>query len=432
MSLTFPPLIGDQFPASEVAKKNFKILERVDPRGPIEQVATQLAMGKLDRIRELEPTYLDAALSLTKFSVIYVSGLAVAGTAIGGLGYGAVCAYDAQYSLAAIGGSMIVADWLAGKMGSSLTHLGYLYFQTVNTIARQAAKWSSKQDERTLEQKQLETTDCRNEICKQLEAVYDDCGKYLSEKAQKIETIEKAVHFRQRVSDFEKKLPLIEKMIGRLGLSNDKIATVLQKLKTRIQLVKEATCELSSKPTAPGKNFQILKLYREDSIGDIAVPGEIQRRIDQARRSQMSLAAKVGGYIRALGSGVLAAGIAAITGAAIGLGLSYSGGAASLAPVTPLHTATLAAVPTLVWKVYRDCSAHSQEIRNKAGFAEDELNACKENLKEIYQDVARGLQDSRKSIRVPADMQSKLATIRNEIQKLALVKDPAEILGVLA
>ncbi len=438
MTLKLPLQIGDQFPASSFAKSNYKALKRFDPRGGINQIATDTVLKKLSEIRELEPTLMDAVKSNAKALGYYVAGGAVGLGVFAGVGYGIYKMVEAQLSREAYWATYAVAisaEYLLEKMNCGLSNLSLAYVLAVHDTAKRAAKWSTKQDERTQDQKSQDAINCREEICAQLKTVFDDCGKYLNEKAASIETLEKGVKFRQRLASFEQKFPLMEKMLIACNLHQDKVSEVMQRLKDRVQLAKKQSCELSASPLDKDRNLQILSLYKAEAIQDIAVPGDIQSRIEQARGQQMGRMEKVSGYVSALWSGVKAGLCASVGTAIVGKGLAHQFEISplwslALPPLSPLQTAACVAavaIPAVV-VIGKECVAHTKNIQDNHGFVQDELNACKNELSAIYQNVAESLQ----SKPVPADLKPKFAVIQNEIQKLGLVKNPAEILGALA
>lgn len=447
MSLTCPPIVGDQFPASQVAHTNFKTLNHVAPGCTIDQVVTDLVIKRLADIRELQPgwvaTIRDASWSWTKSLCIYAVGLSAGAVALGGAVYGTYCLAEAHFGWQTYAAG-ITLELLLNKLGTGVTDLSFAYFLALNEAGKRAAKLSTKHDERTLQEKQADVERFRKEIRKELESVYDDCGKYLSEQAEKkVKCVEDGVKFRERIAGFEQKLPLVEKLLIQAGLNSGDIASALQRLKTRIQLVKEWTCELSTKPTSGDQNLKILSLAQEDSIRELAIPGEIHRRIDNARRAQMGTINKVKGYIGAICSGTKTCGLAVLAATALGaIGtLGYVGwyGSASLSSLftmdlTPLHTAVgvaAAAIP-VIGVIGKEIGAHSKAINENTQFVENELNASKKDLQAIYGNIANALQpDSSKEIKVPADLNKKLSLIREEISRLRIVKDPTEILGRL-
>lgn len=439
MTLKLPLQIGDQFPASSFAHTNYKALKRFDPRGGINQIATDTVLKKLAEIRELEPTLIDGVKSNAKALGYYVTGGAVGLGVFGAIGYGIYKMVEAQLSAETYWATYAVAisaEYLLEKVNCGLSNLSLAYVLAVHDTAKRAAKWSTKQDERTQDQKQLDAVNCREAICSQLKTVFDDCGKYLTEKAASIETIEKGAKFRQRLANFEKKFPHIEKMLAASGLPKDKISEVMQRLKDRVQLAKKESCELSASPLDKDRNLQILSLYKEEAVSDIAVPGDIQTRIEQARGQQMGRMEKVSGYVSALWSGVKTGLGASLGTAVVSQGLAYkydlfplvtSFALPTLSPIQTAACVAAVAIPTVA-VIGKECITHTQKIRDNHGFVQDELNACKNELAAIYQNVA----DSLESKPVPADLKPKFAVIQNEIQKLGLVKNPAEILGALA
>lgn len=430
MSLIHPP--QSNLPgASEYARANYKALKRVDPRGDINQIATTLVLKNLEQIRELEPTLWDGVKSNMKALGCYVAG-AAGGTAVfGGLGYLAWTIAKTQFSWQALA-MAVTAEYLLEKKDLGITNLSLAYILAVHETAKRAAKWSTKQDERTQDQKMKDASKCREVIHKQLESVYNDCGKHLEQKAANIDSLEKRVKFRQNVVDFEKKLPLIENMLRDLGLNKAKSAEVLQGMKNRILHAKESACELSPKPKAKDQNLEILSHYNEEYIHDIAVPGEIRRRIGQARAQQMGCMAKLSGYANALWSGVKAGVTAALAVAALERGwIYYAKGAEALLTMPQLVPAQTAgcvaaiAIPTIA-VIAKECAAHSRKIRDKAEFVEKELSECKDSLRAIYQNVG-DLEPNK----ITPKLQRKFSLIQNEIQKLGLVNDPKEIFGSL-
>lgn len=437
MSLVLPLQIGDQFSASKKAKENFKALQGVSLYGGKEQIATNTALENLAEISRLQPGYLDGFKSWGKALGVYTIG-GIGGAVILGLsGYGAFLTYNSGWSLGAFT-TVITTEFLGSKIFgiSPISNLSFAYLAAVRDAANRAAKWSTKQDANALKKNAEDVQKCHEAICKELRVVYDDCGKYLGEKAStKVEDIKKAVKFREKLANFEReKLPVIETLLRDFQLSKNETAAVLQRLKDWIQIAKETACELSPHSSASQRNAEILSRYPEESLRDLVIPSAIQKRINLARNAQMGSLGKISGYAAAVVPGakafvVTATALAAIVacGAAYFTPALFSelAGGLAIPPTGAALQATqgitgiagLSAIATTV----KECKAHSHRIRENAKACEEKINACKEDLQAIYRRIDKRLSPEKQAKILPI--------IREEIQKLHIVKNPAEILG---
>ncbi len=445
MSLTFPSRLGDTTFSSPEAKENLLKLQRVDPRGSKDQVATRVALNHFRQIQELQPGYFNGLISWTKAGCVYLLGgsasLGAVGAGVYLLGPRAIQAgYGAQMAAGLATGAL--ASWGFGL--NPIKALMMLLIMAVRDAANRAANWSTRNDERSLETRALEAKECHKEIVQQLSVVYDDCAQKLHEFYEFTDKydIDVLIQLKQLAQDLEDSLPVIENLMKGFSLGKHEMECVLQKLKGSIRFVQSEACKLEADPLCSKKNAELLTQFPKESMQQLAIPVAIQERVTVAKQSRMSFIDRCKGYGSSVYAGLRTAAITTFATAA--LAVSYAlyqlyfdrnwipsqafgnmkgigvGGAVAISAVGSVQTAN---------KI-QSCS---NMIQGNADYVEEELNGCVSDLKAIYNSVKNHLEslnDRGRRQMIPL-LRERLPAIQKEIQKLGIVDNPAEILGDL-
>lgn len=436
MSLTFPSRVGDQTLSSTEASVNLHKLERVSEFGRKEQVATSVAIDCLDRIRELQPGYLDGVKKWLKSGCVYMLGgaaaIGIAGATIGGVGVAIASEQVPPTVKCALVGVVTLSVWQAKRVS-------LLYAMLVRDAACRAAKLVSKRDEKYEEARAKEAYQCHQEICRQLQLVYDDCAKKLREETR-VEDVAKAIEFKQSVDVLEQKLLIVEKQFEQFHLAPNEISSILQRLKDAIHFAQITACDLSLEKGTEERNLRMLAAYPQNGIQDIAVPRSLRERVLAARSSGFGYIESLSGYCGSLLSGAqrfcAAAMVLAIPCGGYALAQRYYEDV-QLPDITWRQMAQGAAIPAGCAAIYKTGAAfiaHRQKLQANAEYVQEELDYCKQELQAIYNKIAgliTQLPDgsaAKQELRIA--LTGKLPLIQKEIEKLRL-KDSGEILARL-
>ncbi len=456
MSLSFPSRIGDQVPASYEAQDNLTKLLQTDHRGGRDQVVTRVSLEYLQRMKDLRPGYFDGVKTWAKSGFVYVAAGVATVSGLGAAGYGIYkigqYASDSGYGLRL---AVLTASigWICSECGfKPVNALAAFVAVTVRDSANRAAKSYVKGDERAAEVKEAEAKDCRKEILKQLEAVYNDCAKELQERyelAGQSKDVDKRLELRQMAVRLAGRLPTIEKLLTQIGLASHEVETILQRFKDRVRFVQHQTCRLEAKQSCGKTNAEMIASWSKDSMGEIAVPYAIKERVSAANKCRYTTLDRLKGYgsVAVSGATALAVSAAAIATFAAGCHAYQNGFGATMSRIQQLAqtqnwgwpdsgialvgwgSAGLGVAGATTAVVVKKTAEHQKAIESNGEYVEAELNACVRDLQTIYGGVNTHLSTNRSMM---SAVRERAPAIRQEIQQLGLVSDPVEILGNLA
>jgi len=461
MSLSFPSNAGPM--ASFQAQENILKLSRVNQHGPKDQVATRVALECFNRQQELQPGYFQGTLSWMKSGVVYLGTGAATLALYGGLAFGAYKAavawgYVSNTQLAAGAGAFLATSALTSWLGfNPVRYIFGILGLTIRDAATRGADWSIRNDTRTLKEKEYEAIQCHKTIVSHLSTVYNDCANKLHEMLENAESARdpsRILKLQQSVNNLDDHIPDIKIQLKKLKLDKHEIEIILQRLSNSIKYVQTQTSQL--KPHSEKRNISLIGACPVNSVGKMAIPQNIQERMDVSRNSQFGLGHRIKGYVGSiLSGGLTGTGLTAAIGAAAalffahryGLNASFSymkegymkpdfsvlGSINSLNLTQKAIFGTAALVPVVASTGVLISSArteHSHNVANRT-YVQEELSACKKELKEIYDDMAQCFsclppQERQRQARV---LTERLPAINRAIKYQGL--KPSEITGYL-
>ena len=330
MSLT-NPVTKNQRPASFESADNLSRLLQVNPHGGKEQVATRLSLEYFARIQELQPGYFDGIKSWAKSCVIYACGGAAA---LAMIGLGACAVYklgDVLYEIGYLPHVLIGSgfSWaVASEFGCSPLKTGVvLTAVATRDAAERAAKWSSRQDTRTIEERAKEAKECHTQIISQLILVFDDVAQYLKEIYEESLSRENAAEMldiKKKVDRLKEKLPYIETILQEFKLSRYEIETIMEQIKGMILFIQTQSYEL--KTSCDKRNAKLLAATPASEIRHLAVPTSLRERISLVNRNAPGILDRFSGATKA-----------ALAGLKIFMGLATLGALGSVSCIAYKH-----------------------------------------------------------------------------------------------
>lgn len=451
MSLTFPLAVGSR--ASTEAEENLKQLLHVDIRGRKDQVATRVALGCLQRMQELCPSYFAGVKSWVKAGSVYAIGGTAAASVIGLTGYilyrAALVAINNGYQLevailglTSVGGSVVASELGFKPLGGLVAFLAL----TVRDAANRAAKWSVKNDIKSLQQKENEVKECHQMIVNQLSTVYNDSAKKMREifiEADKNNHSAKLLELQQMASTLKERLPSIKKFLNNLSLGNHEIENVLQGLIDVVRFVEAQGCQL--KPHCDARNTALITGSPKSMIEQMAVPINIKERIGAANLSRFSFVERLGGYSGSVWAGGktfvgFTAALAVLTGAVSCCRLGVVDTCKVIVNIFSdekwnvlsdpwlkviLGTGSFGAVGAASTVMVKKSWHHHCDILSNSEYVNSEIDLCKGDLKEIYDGVKRNFEglDQTNKRKIGAALLEKMSDIKQAIRDQGINPD---------
>ena len=403
-------------------------------------MATRLAIECFNRSQELRPGYFDGVKSWVKSGVVYLCGGTAALGAVGLGTYGVIKAAEMVYAKGyalECSATLGMAGWISSELGVPPLRLGMAFLAVaVRDAAVRAAKWSTKQDEKTLEANAKEAQECHKEICNQLLFVFDDVAQHLRESYAKAEKgdSQEVVRLKKIVDDLERKLPSIESVLKKFDLTTPETENILQKFKNAVRYIQVQSYELQ--PNDGKRNAELLAAAPSNSLSRIAVPLEIRERIAAAKQNRLGIMGQLQGYGRVALSGTKALLGGATIGGLIGLGYAASQGdiRGTWDRLTPgdyrVIGTGLGILGITGYAMKKRLDHESALIESNAKYVEKELASCRSEMRDIYQSIVGyigNLPDPSKRRHIIQELRAKHAVICQEIQKLGITHDPLEI-----
>ena len=440
MVLAVPSTLDKRVQASSEAPDNLRKILRLNTAGGKEQVATRLTIECFNRSQELRPGYFDGVKSWVKSSVVYLCGgtaaLGAVGLGVYGVVQAAALAHKNKYTFECLS-ILGIGGWICAELGVPPVQVGTAFLVAgVRDAAVRAAKWSTKQDEKTLEANAKEAQECHKEICNQLLFVFDDVAQHLRESYAKAEEgdAKEVIRLKQIVGDLERKIPSVETVLKKFDLTAPEIENILQKFKNAVRYIQVQSYEL--RPKDGKRNAELLAAAPSSSLSRIAVPMEIRERIAAAKQNRLGMIGQLQGYGRVALTGTKAlVGGTAIAGLA-GLGYAASQGDIhgtwnALTPGDYRVIGTgLGILGITGYAMKKSLDHESSLIESNAEYVEKELTSCRNEMRDIYQSILShigNIPDPSKRMRIIQELKGKHAAICQEIQKLGITQDPLEI-----
>lgn len=440
MVLAVPSTLDQRVQASSEAPDNLRKILRLNAAGGKEQVATRLTIECFNRAQALRPGYFDGVKSWVKSGVVYLCGGTAALGAVGLGTYGVIKAAEMAYSKGYAlhcSATLGIAGWISSELGIPPVRLGMAFLAVaVRDAAVRAAKWSTKQDEKTLEENAKEAQECRKQICNQMLFIFDDVAQHLRESYAKAEQgdPEEVLRLKQIVDDLERKIPSIETVLKKFDLTAPEIENILQKFKNAARYIQVQSYEL--KPKDGKRNAELLAAAPAHSLSRIAVPVEMRERIAAAKQNKLGIIGQLQGYGRVALSGTKALLGGTVVGGVAGLAYAVKEGDIR-GTFNALHPtdyrvigAGLGILGITGYAMKKSLDHESSLIESNAEYVEKELAACRNEMRDIYQsmiDYVTQIPDPSKRRHLIQELRAKHAVICQEIQKLGITQDALEI-----